>query len=328
MVDTGAQERQSNVRAADRQASELATTEGLDASEARGPVLRRSFWAALAAAVVVATLAIAVPTGMATSGNPPTSTATSARTVDVSPTTKVPDASLPATTTVTTPPSPATTVAPSTPATAPAPSVAALVAQVEAAGIVPAPTWNWSMGDTAAPCGVTSSIGGAAGCTTWSSGVEHTEFTGSPTVALVAHEVANAEVAQSALPALLEEVSSAAAGTSWSPTDAVASCLVAHFMGFQDGVAGSWQCPPALAASVAAHIHDTIVTTQTTAVCGTSSGIASTLTFTANSGTLTVTSPSTTQTAAAGTPVTVSGIGTFTARDLGGTATEAGVCED
>jgi hypothetical protein len=205
--------------------------------------------------------------------------------------------------------------------------VAALVAEVETAGIVPASSWSWSMGDTAAPCGVTSSAGGAAGCTSWSAGVEHTVFSGAPSLALVAHEVANAEVEQFALPALLQGVASAAAGSSWSPTDAVASCLVAHFLGFQDGVAGSWQCPAALAASVADHIHDTLLTTQTTAVCGTTSGLASTLTFTAGSGTLTVTTPSATQTAAAGVPVTVSGVGTFTARDVGGTATVVGVCE-
>jgi len=183
------------------------------------------------------------------------------------------------------------------------------------------------MGDTSAPCGVTSSAGGGAGCTSWSAGVEHTVFSGAPSLALVAHEVANAEVEQFALPSLLQEVASAAAGTSWSPTDAVASCLVAHFLGFQDGVAGSWQCPATLAAWVAAHIHDTVVTTQTTAVCGTASGIASTLTVTAESGTLTVTTPSTTQTAVAGVPITVSGIGTFIARDVGGTATVVGVCE-
>jgi hypothetical protein len=157
--------------------------------------------------------------------------------------------------------------------------------------------------------------------------VERTVFSGTPSLALVAHEVANAEVEQSALPGLLQEVSSAAAGTSWSPTDAVASCLVAHFMGFQDGAAGSWQCPASLAASVAAHIHDTVVTTETTAVCGTTSGIVSTLTFTAGSGTLTVTTPSTTEAATVGVPVTVSGVGTFTARDDGGTATVVGVCQ-
>ena len=210
---------------------------------------------------------------------------------------------------------------------APRPSVGSLVTQAETAGIVPPPSWSWSTGDTGASCGVIASAGGAAGCTSWSSGVERTVFAGSPTLALVAHEVANAETEQFALPSLLLEVSTAAAGTSWSPTDAVASCLVAHFLGFQDLVAGSWQCPVALAASVAAHIHDTVVTTTTTAVCGLSSGTSSTLTFTASSGTLTVISPSTSQTAAAGIPVTVSGVGTFTAMDQGGTANVVGFCE-
>jgi hypothetical protein len=227
---------------------------------------------------------------------------------------------------------PATPVAADAPevATAPQPTVATLVAQVEAAGIVPGATWSWGTGATAATCGVASSADVAAGCTSWSSGAVHTVFAGSPALSLVAHEVANAETEQFALPALLQEVSAAAAGTSWSPTDAVASCLVVHFMGFQDDAAGSWQCPAALAATVAAHIHDTIVTTQSTAVCGTSSGASSTLTFTAGSGTLTVTSPSggsTPQTAGAGIPVTVSGVGTFNARDVGGTSTVSGVCE-
>jgi hypothetical protein len=102
---------------------------------------------------------------------------------------------------------------------------------------------------------------------------------------------ANAETEHFAVPTLLNEVSAAAASTSWSPTDAVASCLVMHFLGFEDNAAGSWQCPVELAASVAAHIHDTIVTTQTTASCGVTSHASSTLTFTASLGTLTVTSP-------------------------------------
>jgi len=127
----------------------------------------------------------------------------------------------------------------------------------------------------------------------------------------------------------LSEVAAADAGTSWSPTDAVASCLVAHFLGHQDDAAGSWQCPASLAASVASHIHDTIVTTQITAICGSKSGIASVLTFSAGTGTLTVTSPAGEagpQKAVAGTSVTVSGVGTFTAKDVGGTATVSGVC--
>jgi 3D (Asp-Asp-Asp) domain-containing protein len=205
--------------------------------------------------------------------------------------------------------------------------VASLVSEVEAAGIVPASTWSWTMGDTSASCGTAASPGGSAGCTSWSSGVEHTVFSGSPTLALVAHEVANAEVEHFAAPALLQQAGAAAAETSWSPTDAAASCLVAHFLGFQDRAAGPWECPVALAASIAAHIHDTLVTTHLTAVCGASSGIASTLVFNASAGTLTVTSPTATRTVPAGTPVTVSGVGTFTAQDLGGTVTVAGVCE-
>ena len=186
------------------------------------------------------------------------------------------------------------------------------------------------MGDTDSQCGVVAGAGLATGCTSWAAGVERTVFDGTPTLALVAHEVANAETEHFALATLMNEVSTAAAGTSWSPTDAVASCLVMHFLGFEDNAAGSWQCPAGLAASVAAHIHDTIVTTQTTATCGITSHASSTLTFTASLGTLTVISPSGSsipQTANAGTPITVSGIGTFTADDLGGTVSLTGICE-
>jgi hypothetical protein len=100
--------------------------------------------------------------------------------------------------------------------------------------------------------------GAGTGCTYGSNGLEFTVFSGSPTLALVAHELANAETQNDAVPNLLSEVATAAAGSSWSPTDAVATCLVAHFMGFQDLSAGSWQCPAALAASVAANIHDSL----------------------------------------------------------------------
>jgi hypothetical protein len=186
------------------------------------------------------------------------------------------------------------------------------------------------MGDTQSQCGVAAGAGQAAGCTSWAGGVERTIFAGAPELALVAHELANAETAHFADATLLNEVSVAAAGTSWSPTDAVASCLVMHFLGFEDDAAGSWQCPVGLAASVAAHIHDTMVTTQTTATCGVTSNTNSILTFSAGLGTLTVTSPSggsIPQTANAGTSVTVSGIGTFTAEDLGGTASVTGICQ-
>jgi hypothetical protein len=214
------------------------------------------------------------------------------------------------------------------PPVAAGPTLAALVAQVEAAGIEPGSGWSWSVGDTT-ECGVIAGSGPATGCTSWSAGVIRTVFSGQPALPLVAHELANAETEADAVPALLSQVATSAAGSSWSPTDAVASCLVVHFLHIQDDAAGSWQCPDALADAVAAHIHDTVTTTQTTAVCGAASNMASTLTFVAGSGTLTVTSPAggaPVQTAPAGTPVTVSGIGTFTAVDQGGTVTESGTC--
>ena len=225
---------------------------------------------------------------------------------------------------------PVTTAATPAPAVAAVvePSVSSLVARVEAAGIEPGPTWSWSMGDPTARCGPIAAPGQATGCTSWASGVETTVFSGAPSLALVAHELANAETEYSALPALVSQVAAAAGSTSWSPTDAVASCLVVHFLGFQDNAAGSWQCPPVLAGDVAAHIHDTVTITRTTAVCGITSGVVSTLTFTAATGTLSVATPagSVPVTAPAGTPVTVSGIGTFVATGQGGTVAEAGVC--
>jgi hypothetical protein len=130
-----------------------------------------------------------------------------------------------------------------------------LVADVEASGIDPGSNWNWSMGDTSTYCGPISGAG--TGCTYGEAGLEHTIFAGVPTLALVAHELANAETQNDAVPSLLQEVAAAAGGTSWSPTDAVASCLVVHFMGFQDDAAGTWQCPAALATVVAENIHDT-----------------------------------------------------------------------
>jgi hypothetical protein len=200
---------------------------------------------------------------------------------------------------------------------------------VEASGILPGPHWTWSVGDTAVSCHITPTPGQGTGCTSWSSGSEATVFDGPVTLALVAHEIANAETEAYAVPTLLDQVSSAAGGSSWSATDAVASCLVAHFLGFQDGAAGPWQCPATLAAAVATHIHDTVVTTRITATCGVSSGVSSTLTFSAGAGTVTVTSSvagSVPQTASNGGSAVVSGIGTFVAEDVGGTATLAGVC--
>jgi hypothetical protein len=145
------------------------------------------------------------------------------------------------------------------PAVAPAvsePSVAELVAEVEAAGVEPGSNWSWSVGDTSVHCGAMTGTG--TGCTYGSNGLEYSVFSGSPTLALVAHELANAETQNDAVPSLLNEVAVAAAGSSWSPTDAVASCLVAHFMGIQDQSAGSWQCPSDLATVVATHIHDSL----------------------------------------------------------------------
>ena len=112
------------------------------------------------------------------------------------------------------------------------------------------------MGDTATHCGVIT--GDGTGCTYGSGGLEYSVFSGSPTLALVAHELANAETQNDAVPSLLNQVAAAAAGTAWSPTDAVASCLVANFMGFDDDVAGTWQCSAALAATTAANIHDSL----------------------------------------------------------------------
>jgi hypothetical protein len=153
-------------------------------------------------------------------------------------------------------PTSAAVVAVEVPGVVTQPSVAQLVAEVEATGVDPGSNWTWSMGDTASHCGVIAGVG--TGCTYGSGGLEFTIFSGSPTLALVAHELANAETQNDAVPNLLSQVSVAEAGSSWSPTDAVASCLVAHFMGFQDNAAGSWQCPSALATVVANNIHDTL----------------------------------------------------------------------
>ena len=157
-----------------------------------------------------------------------------------------------------------TVAPPSTTAVAPAttststptgPTVATLVAEVEATGIQPGANWSWSLGDTAARCGaIPGNIG--TGCTFGAAGAARTVFSGSPSLALVAHEMANAETENDAVPSVVGEVATAEAGTAWSPIDAVASCLVEHYMGFQDHAAGTWECPATLAANVAGHIHD------------------------------------------------------------------------
>jgi hypothetical protein len=156
----------------------------------------------------------------------------------------------------TTPTTQAAVPAPAPPNVTPAadPAIATLVAQVEASGIDPGSNWSWSMGDTATHCAAMSGAG--TGCTYGTGGQEFTIFAGSPNLALVAHELANAETQDDAVPTLMNEVATAEDGTSWSPTDAVASCLVENFMGFQDDAAGTWQCSAALGAEVAANIHD------------------------------------------------------------------------
>jgi hypothetical protein len=168
--------------------------------------------------------------------------------------------------TTTTAPTPTTTTSPAAVAPAPAPTpaapvpasapIAALVAQVEASGVDPGATWSWTMGDTTTQCGVIPGNGAGTGCTFGAAGAARTVFSGAPSLALVAHELANAETENDAIPSLMNEVAQAEAGTAWTPIDAVASCLVEHFMGFQDGAAGTWECPVALATVVAANIHD------------------------------------------------------------------------
>jgi hypothetical protein len=167
-------------------------------------------------------------------------------------------ANAPTSTTTTTFPTAVTPVPPSTPAAIASTTepVASLVAEVEAAGVEPGSTWSWSMGDTTTQCGVIPGNGAGTGCTFGAAGAAQTVFSGSPSLALVAHELANAETENDAIPSLLNEVTLAEAGTAWTPIDAVASCLVEHFMGFQDGAAGTWECPVALATLVAANIHD------------------------------------------------------------------------
>ena len=143
--------------------------------------------------------------------------------------------------------------APVTPVT-PSATFASLIADVEASGIEPGANWSWSIGDTVTLCGPISGAG--TGCTYGEAGLEHTIFSGTPTLALVAHELANAETQNDAIPGLLNQVEAVAGATLVVPAAAVASCLVEHFMGFQDNAAGIWQCPAALATVVAQNIHD------------------------------------------------------------------------
>ncbi len=334
MVDDHGQGANRSGDAAAGRPSKLASTTG----GAKAPVrrTRRLGWCAGAAIVAVGVAALVYPAssfGTAAPARHLATPATSARRVHAahpqaaatttSSTTPV-AASPPATSTA---PVVGTTTATTTPPTVD-PSIASLVAEVEAAGIVPGPGWTWTVGDVPASCHVAVEPGQGTGCTSWTSGVETTVFEGQVTLALVAHEVANAETEADAAPTLLDDVQADAAGSSWSATDAVATCLVAHFLGIQDLAAGSWQCPAPLATSVAAHLHDVIVTTRITAICGVTSGVASTLTFDSGGGSLTVSGPGTAgaTTATAGSSMVVSGIGTFTADDTGGVPHIEGVC--
>ena len=256
--------------------SELPAVGGPSAASERSHGRRRYVTFFLAAILAVAgCLALTLPRDhvarTATVPSPPSSPvvdkepAPAPATPTITTTTPAPVAAAPtppATPTKTTTPTPVAAA----PAPAPAageiavtePSVATMVAEVEASGVEPGSNWSWSMGDTATHCGARRR---GTGCTFGAGGLEYTVFAGSPTLALVAHELANAETQNDAVPDLLNDVATAADGTSWSPTDAVASCLVEHFMGFQDGSAGSWQCPTALATTVADNIHDTLSST-------------------------------------------------------------------
>ena len=219
---------------------------------------------ALALVVTALTLAIGGLTGAPPAQAAPTA-ATAATVVPAVPTTTttvVPAVATPSTTT-TPVVAPAATVPATVPTTvpvvaAPAPAtvdVAALVAQVEASGIDPGPTWTWSYGDTSS-CGAIPGTNVGTGCTSGAAGSVTTLFAGAPGLLLVAHELANDETENYAVPNLVALVARSEGGTSWSPIDAVASCLVVHFLGVQDDAAGSWACPADLAGVVAAGIHD------------------------------------------------------------------------
>src|ERR1700722_5774595 len=232
---------------------------------------RRWIIVVLVAGILLAAPAVAAPplgllggTQAARASTPPAGAAAPVhnRPAERAPSAVTPPASA---STITTAPTPtATTTAPTAPAPAPTPAapvptnapIAALVAEVEASGVDPGPTWSWTLGDTATQCGVIPGNGAGTGCTFGAAGAAQTVFSGSPSLALVAHELANAETENDAVPSLMNEVAQAEAGTAWTPIDAVASCLVEHFMGFQDGAAGTWECPVALATVVAANIHD------------------------------------------------------------------------
>ena len=179
--------------------------------------------------------------------------------VAVTPTTAAAPTPTPTTALPATPAPPVPVPVVSSPAASTATDLASLVAQVESAGIAPGPTWSWSIGDTSR-CGAIPGTNVGTGCTSGAAGSVTTVLAGAPGLLLVAHELANAETENYAVPALVDLVARDAGGTSWSAIDAVATCLVVHFMHVQDGAAGSWTCPAGLADVVGAHIHDATFT--------------------------------------------------------------------
>ena len=142
--------------------------------------------------------------------------------------------------------SPVATTAPPGPGQpAATPAVATWWPRSRPAGIDPGPNWSWSIGDTAtgaAPSPVTARHrlhlrGGRAG---------HHGFRRLAALALVAHELANAETENDAVPAC-DPGHGGGSRDVMVPDRRRGLCLVAHFMGFQDDAAGPWQCPAALA---------------------------------------------------------------------------------
>ena len=134
----------------------------------------------------VRTTAMAAATHLA-----PTTTTTPPPTTPLAPPTSA--ATAPVVTPAAAVPTPVVAPAPAVTPPATVPSVAALVAQVVASGIDPGSNWSWSMGDTASQCGAITVNNVATGCTFGAAGFARTVFSGAPTLALVAHELANAE---------------------------------------------------------------------------------------------------------------------------------------
>ena len=81
-------------------------------------------------------------------------------------------------------------------------------------------------------------------------------FAGSPNLALVAHELANAETQNDAVPTLMNEVATAEGRDFVVPYRRRGVLPGRAVHGVPNDAAGTWQCPAALGAEVAAHIHD------------------------------------------------------------------------